>query len=58
MTNQQKEKIANLQKYLDKCQQLLGDPTPEKHKHRPESYKEFIQREVTKTKTALEKLKA
>lgn len=42
-----KEKIVKLNKYIQDLKYRLADPTPAKHKGHPESYKQFLVREIS-----------
>lgn len=51
-----KEKIQNLQRYIESHKNRLSSPTPEKHKNHPEAYKQYLQLEITKAQKKLDKL--
>jgi hypothetical protein len=52
-----KEKVVSLTKYLDSLKSKLTDKTPDKHKNREETYKQFISREIEMTEAKLNHLK-
>lgn len=53
-----KEQIPSLSKYVESLKSKLSDTdVPVKHKHRPEAYRDFLQRELKKASTKLEALK-
>lgn len=41
-----KDKRVSLEKYVKGLVQKLADPTPSKHKGHPETYKNFLKREI------------
>ena len=49
-------KIPTLTKYAAELKAKLADNVPEKHKNRPDSYKEYLERELKRTTTTLEAL--
>lgn len=49
-----KEKKISLKKYMDDMSGKLSGPTPEKHKDRPETYKNFLKREIAMVKSQLD----
>lgn len=52
-----KEKIVSLTKHLVATQDKLSAQIPDKHKDHPESYKQFLLREIESTKTKLDAAK-
>lgn len=52
-----KEKKASLTKYVQELTNKLETAVPSKHKGHPESYKQFLQREITIVKAQLEAAK-
>lgn len=52
-----KEKIVSLTKYLNEMKNKLDSSIPEKWAHSPESYKNFLQREVRLTAKKLDDAK-
>lgn len=49
-----KEKLVSLNKYLAELKSRLASDVPEKHKHRPNEYKELLQREIFKVNKTIE----
>lgn len=41
-----KEKAKSLMKYAESIKQKLASPTPGKWQHSPESYKQYLEREL------------
>lgn len=52
-----KEKLISLNKYLSSLKDKLSSPTPEKHKDHPETYKQFLEREIRAVGLKLEAAK-
>lgn len=52
-----KEKLLSLEVYLTNLKNRLDSPTPEKHLHRPNEYREFLTREIKKTSMKVEDLR-
>lgn len=52
-----KEKMARQLKYLNLLMNRLSSPTPEKHKDHPESFKQFLNREIATVKAGLDRAK-
>ena len=52
-----KEKIASLTKYADGIRNRIASPTPEKHKENPQTYKQFLDRELDMVNKNIETLK-
>ena len=50
------DKIKRLTKYLDGIKLKLSSPTPDKHKHRPSQYKEYLEKEKRMTEKAISSL--
>jgi hypothetical protein len=48
-------KRKSLQAYLEKQLDRLSGDVPEKHSGHPKQFKEYIQREIDRTRAALEK---
>lgn len=48
-------KRKSLQLYLEKQLDRLSSEVPEKHASHPKQYKEYVQREIDRTRAALEK---
>lgn len=51
-----KERLDSLNKYLKALNDKISGGIPEKHKERPQEYKEFLTREITKTKMAIDSI--
>ena len=51
------DKVARLQRYVEVLKQRLNGMVPEKHAHRPEVFKDMIQRDIRKTQAQIDKLK-
>jgi hypothetical protein len=51
------DKIQKLQIYAEKLKQRLSSTVPEKHKHRPEIFKEILRIDLKKTEQRIEKLR-
>jgi hypothetical protein len=51
------DKLKSLTKYQTKIQERLSSATPDKHKHRETSYREFLQRELDTTSKKIAELK-
>lgn len=49
------DKKNRIQNYIRGLEQRLEQRVPEKHKHRPEVYKEWLMLEIKKAKASLEK---
>ncbi len=49
-----KEKLVSLTKYLDKLNNSLSSPTPAKHVGHPETYKQYLLREIAVIKAQLD----
>lgn len=53
-----KEKLQKLNKYAEGLKSKLSDRTlPEKHKNRPEQYKQFLERELSTVNSKIEAMK-
>lgn len=52
-----KEKVLSLTKYLNDLTSKLNSPTPDKHRNRPQQYKELLEREIFKVKKTLNEAK-
>jgi hypothetical protein len=52
-----KDKIESLSKYKLSIENKLLEPTPAKHKHRPEQYKTFLKNELKLVTSTILKLK-
>jgi hypothetical protein len=55
--NMKLEKEKALKKYLENLKNRLSAKVPEKHESHPESYKQFLEREIKIVESALEKAK-
>ena len=51
------EKVQSLMKYREDLQNRLSMPPPEKRKNHPEAYKEFLNLEIKKVTTKIDKMK-
>lgn len=49
-----KEKVVSLTKYLDRLNDKLTSPVTKKHTHHPDSFKQFLKREIDMVKAKLE----
>jgi hypothetical protein len=49
--------LKRLTKYLDQVKSRLSDDVPPKHKHRPESYKRYLENEKSTTEAKIDQLK-
>lgn len=52
-----KEKVQKLQKYVDEMKSKLSGEVPPKHQHAPESYRNFLTKEINMASKKLEALK-
>lgn len=50
-----KEKLGRLVKYAEDLKAKLSSPLPEKHKHSPDTYKQFLTRELEAVTNQLER---
>ena len=53
-----KEKLNSLNKYSQDLKNKLTSITPEKHKDHPDTYKNFLERELSQTSKKIEELMA
>ncbi len=53
-----KEKLKGLQKYSEDLKNKLGFPTPAKHQNSPETYRQFLNRELDSVSKKIEYLKS
>lgn len=52
----QNSKLESLKVYANSLKQRLQSPIPEKHKHRPEAFKQMLEIDLRKTLSRIEKL--
>lgn len=52
-----RQKLVNLNKYLIDLKNRLEAPTPSKHEGHPESYKQYLKREIQTVESTLEQAK-
>ena len=52
-----KEKLDRLGRYLDHLNNRITGPVPEKHLKHPETYKQFLAREITMVRNQIEHIK-
>ncbi len=52
-----KEKLNSLTKYKANLEERLKSPVPEKHKDHPESFKRFLQNELSTVSKVLDEAK-
>ena len=49
-----KEKLISLLKYMGRLEDKLNSPVTLKHAHRPDTYKEFLKREIAMVKAKVD----
>ena len=52
-----KEKLFSLIRYANDLKNKLTDAIPEKHKNRPQQYKQFLEKELKATNVQVEALR-
>ena len=57
MTNDAKERLNDLQDYLKLIEARIAAPTPEKHLEHPQTYKAYLEGELSLVKAKIEKLR-
>ena len=50
-------KVQSLEKYLQEMNNKLSSPIPERHKHNPRTYVDFLSHEIKMTKAKIDNLK-
>lgn len=53
-----KDKIIKITSYINHITERLSQPTPDKHKDSPKTYKAFLENELRLAKAKLERAKA
>lgn len=52
-----RDKLLSLTKYLDKLNNMITSPTPDKHIGHPETYRLYLVREIAVVKAKLDEAK-
>lgn len=52
-----KETLGKLQKYAEHLKSRQESALPEKHKHRPDTYKQFLERELKVVNAKIDQIK-